>query len=102
MFNYLINSFKTRNSTQLAHDITTLKLNAQHRRITFDIRDLFTNIRITETIRITKRLLKENNAMENTITQYENIRRTVLTQNYLTNNDNYHTCNKGVAMGSPL
>jgi hypothetical protein len=92
----LPNTYNTPNSTQLAHDITTLKLNAQHRCrcITFDIRNLLTNIPITETIRITKCLLKENKAMEDTITQYENILRTVLTQNYFTYNDKYYTCKK--------
>lgn len=58
------NMYNTPNSTQLAYDITTLKLNANHRCFTFDIRDFFTNIPIIETIYVTKHLLKHNNIME--------------------------------------
>ena len=40
--------------------------------------------------------------MKDTIIQYENIFQTILAQNYFSYNDKYYTCNKGVAMVSPL
>ena len=46
----------------LAQDLTRLNINNKHRLITLDIKDLYVNIPITETIDITTtQLLKHNN-----------------------------------------
>jgi hypothetical protein len=94
----LPNTYNTPNSIELAHDLIALKIGTHHKCVTFDIKDLFTNIPITQT---TKCLLKHNN-LNSTITQYVNLLRTTLAQNYFVYKNKYYTCNKGVAMGSPL
>jgi hypothetical protein len=88
------------NSIQLAKYVVELKTDTYHKRVTFDIKDLFTNIPIRETIQTAKRLLKHN--LDSTITQYINLLRIALTQNYFVYDNKYYTCNKAVAMESPL
>ena len=44
-------------STALASDLTKMKLDENHRMITLDIKDLYVNIPIQETLRIAKTLL---------------------------------------------
>jgi hypothetical protein len=54
------------NSTNLANDLTNLKINKIHKLITYDIKDLSVNIPIQETLTITKsRLLKSNDKQHN-------------------------------------
>ena len=48
-------------STALANDLTKLKIDENHRMITLDIKDLYVNIPIQETLWIAKNLLLENN-----------------------------------------
>jgi len=50
-----------KDSTVLANDLTKLKIDGNHRMITFDIKDLYVNIPMKETLRIAKTLLLENN-----------------------------------------
>jgi hypothetical protein len=90
------------NSTQLAHDITKLKLDEYHRCITLDIKDFFTNIPIKETIKIPKHLLEHNNITEEIILQYTDILYIILKHSYFSYDNKYYTCSKGVAMGSPI
>jgi hypothetical protein len=46
----------------LAHDLTKLKINENNRIMTYDMKDLYVNIPIQETLTITKSMLiKENN-----------------------------------------
>lgn len=87
----LANSYSVLNSTQLANDLTTLKLNKHHKCISLDIKDLFTNIPIRETINITKHILKYNHLTEDTITQCINLLHIILTQNYLSYDNKYYT-----------
>jgi len=45
----LWNHYIVKESTALANDLTKLKINENHRMITFDIKDLYVNIPIQET-----------------------------------------------------
>jgi len=56
----LKNQYNTPSSEILARDITTLKIN-EHRMITYDIKDLYVNIPIEETLTIARQQLIENN-----------------------------------------
>jgi hypothetical protein len=97
----LKNQYNVKNSTNLATDLTKLKLNKNHILITYDIKDLYVNIPIDETITITKSmLLKNNNAQvtQQIITLMENI----LSQNYFTFQNKTYQPEKGVSMGSAL
>jgi hypothetical protein len=98
----LPNTYDVFNSAQMASHLTAIKLNRHHKCITIDIKDLFTNTPITETINIGKQKLRYNHLHEDTITQYIKLLRTVLTQNYFTHDNKFYTCNRGVAMGSPI
>jgi hypothetical protein len=68
--------------------------------ITFDIKDLYVNIPITETLTITKQLLSEHNE-EQITTQIIMLLESVLQQNYFFQNDTYQP-EKGVSMGSSI
>ena len=69
--------------------------------ITFDIKDLYVNIQIKDTIKITEDMLSEHN--NELITQQITILlKTTLEQNYFTFLDKLYQPEKGVSMGSPL
>jgi retron-type reverse transcriptase len=67
--------------------------------VTFDIKDLYINIPITETLAITKQLLFEHNE-EQITTQILMLLESVLQQNYYFQNT--YQPEKGVSMGSPI
>jgi len=69
--------------------------------ITFDIKDLYVNIPIQETLRIAKNLLLENNN-ENTSKQMITFLEVTLQQNYFSFCNNIYQPEKGVSMGSPI
>ena len=87
---------------QLANDLAKMKIHKHHKCMTLDIKDLFTNIPIAETLNITKHLLKYNRIPELTATQYIKLLHTILKQNYFTYDSKFYTCPRGVAMGSPI
>ena len=69
--------------------------------ISFDIKDLYVNIPITETLAITKQLLSEHNE-EQITTQILLLLESVLRQNYFSFQNNTYQPEKGVSMGSPV
>jgi hypothetical protein len=74
--------YKVKNSTTLVNDLTKPKPNNNHRMITFDIRDLYVNIPINKTVKITKtRIANHNN--EQVTKQMTTLLETVLKHNYL-------------------
>ena len=52
----LNNHFNIMNSVNLANDLTKLEIQENHRLITFDIKDLYVNVPICETLDITKNI----------------------------------------------
>jgi hypothetical protein len=56
----LKNQYNIQNSENFAHNIIELKINEHHRMITYDIKDLYVNIPIEETLAITKQELLNN------------------------------------------
>jgi len=69
--------------------------------ITYDVKDLYVNIPIDETLKITESQLLKNNDKHKT-KQTIIILKTILAQNYFTFHDSIYHPNKGVAMGSPI
>jgi hypothetical protein len=69
--------------------------------ITYDIKDLYVNIPIEETLTITKQQLLKNNDKCKT-KQIITILHTLLKQNYFEFQETIYHPNKGVAMGSPI
>jgi hypothetical protein len=85
----------------LAIDLTNLKINENHKLITYDIQDLYVNISKEETLTITKsRLLKNNDTQ--TTQQIITLMRLVLSQNYFTFQNKVYQPEKDVSMGSPI
>jgi hypothetical protein len=78
----LPNTYVSYNSTQLAHEFNNLKINVSTRLTTFDIKDLYVNIPIKETIRTTKTLLSRKNVDYITAQQTCLLLNTILKQNY--------------------
>jgi hypothetical protein len=56
----LHNQYITMNSHNLANDLTKLKINENHNMVTFDIKDLYVNIPVTETLNIIKAKLSQH------------------------------------------
>jgi hypothetical protein len=90
-----------KDSLPLANDLTNLKINEHHRMIKFDIKDLYVNFPITETLSITKQLLSEHNE-EQTTTQILMLLESVQQQTYFSFQNNTYQPEKGVSMGSPI
>ena len=95
------NTYNTHNSTTLAHDITKIRLNKHHRMLTLDIKDLYTNIPIEETIQIAENRAQKHNDTKTT-SQIALLLNTILKQNYFRFGDKIYQPPKGVAMGSPI
>ena len=69
--------------------------------ITYDVKDLYVNIPIDGTLKITENQLLKNNDKHKT-KQIIAILKTILAQNCFTFQDAIYQPNKGVAMGSPI
>jgi hypothetical protein len=78
-----------------------MKINNKHRLLTLDIKDLYVNIQIKETINITKTQLLMHND-KHTTNQIIMLLETILGQNYFTFQNQIYQPDKGVAMGSPV
>jgi len=81
--------------------MSTLKINDSLKMITYDIKDLYVNIPIEETLTITKQQLLKNN--DKYITkQIITILHTILKQNYFEFQETIYHPSKGIAIGSPI
>jgi hypothetical protein len=67
--------------------------------VTFDIKDLYVNIPIDDTINLTKTLLTNKKIDNILIEQACTLLKTILKQNYLYFNGKFYQPNKGVAYG---
>ena len=77
----LSNCFNVTNSTTLANDLTKLEIHENHKMISFDIKDLYVNIPIDETLNIVKSKLLKNNNIQKTY-QMLSLLKVILSQNY--------------------
>jgi hypothetical protein len=97
----LNNFYNVVNSTNLAIDLTNLKINEKHKLISYDIKDLFVNIPIEEILAITKSMLLKYIGTQ--ITQkIITLMRLVLSQNYFKFQNEIYQPEKGVFLGSPI
>ena len=67
-----------------------------------DIKDLYLNIPINDTLLVTNKLVKDNHMDKSIIKEIMSILRMILNQNYFQYNEKYYKTRSGVAMGSPL
>ena len=98
---HLENHYNTINSSTLANELVNLKINNHHRLLTFDIKDLYVNIPIQETLDITEAQLNAHNDQKTTY-QIVTLLNTILRQNYFSFHGQINQPNKGVTMGSPI
>jgi len=77
---HLENHYNTINSSTLANELVKLKINNHHRLLTLDIKDLYVNIPIQETLDITKAQLNAYNDQKTTH-QIVTLLNTILRQN---------------------
>jgi hypothetical protein len=89
------------NCNTLANDVTKLRVTPNHRLLTLDIKDLFVNIPISETINIAKTYLLKNNDIHTT-NQIVMLLEIILKQNSFSFQGQIYQPDKGVAMGSPI
>ena len=97
----LKNYYNVTNSTNLAIDLTQLQINETPILIMYDIKELFINIPVEETIAITKSILTKNSDTQ-LMKQIITLMRSVLSQNYFTFQNKIYQTTKGVAMGLPI
>jgi len=83
------NQYNVKNSIAMAENLTKIEINENHKLITYDIKNLYINIPIHETLKITELMLnKENNAQ---ITkQIITLLDAILKQNYFEFQNNLH------------
>jgi len=96
----LSNENNTQNSESLACSLPTIRVNENHKMATFNIKDLYVNIPIEETLKITELLMKNND--EQKTKQIIAILHSILRQNVFEYQDTIYHPSKGVAMGSPI
>ena len=97
----LKNYYNVTNSTNLAIDLTQLQINETPILIMYDIKELFINIPVEETIAITKSILTKNSDTQ-LMKQIITLMRSVLSQNYFTFQNKIYQTTKGVVMGLPI
>jgi hypothetical protein len=93
--------YNVKDSITLASDLTKLKRGKNYKMINFDIKDLYVNIPIKETLSITKALLLEHNN-EQTTKQIISLLDIILRRNYFTSQNNAYQPVKGISMGSSI
>jgi hypothetical protein len=95
------NQYVTINSHNLANDLTKLKINENHNMVTFDIKDLYVNIPVTETLNIIKAKLSQHNSVQ-VAHQMHILLKEVLSQNYFAFQQKIYQPERGIVMGSPI
>jgi hypothetical protein len=103
--NTLINlkyEYNITNTTHFTNNISKLKLNSDHKLLTMDIKDLYINIPINDTLYITNNLLKLNHTDKAITREIMAILEMILHQNYFQYNEKFYKPKSGVANGSPL
>jgi len=89
------------NSNTLANELVNIKINSPHRLLTLDVKDLYVNIPIQETLNLTRTQLNAHNDKQ-TAHQIMTPLNTILRQNYFSFLGQIYQPDKGVAMGSPI
>jgi thermostable 8-oxoguanine DNA glycosylase len=70
------------NTRHLADNIKKLKLKPDHKTLTMDIKDLYVNLPINQTLNITKKLLQNNRVDEHALKEIMSILTLIMNQNY--------------------
>jgi len=98
---HLDKRYITINSNTLANELVNLKINSRHRLFTLNIKDLFVNILIQETLNLTRTQLNAHNDKQTTH-QIMTLLNTILRQNYFSFLGQIYQPDKGVTMDLPI
>ena len=90
------------NSNKLATTLKTLKINKQMKFISLDIKDMYSNIPVQETIKIIQNQLNIINTDQEETEQLISLLRSSLDQNYFEFDNQYYLQSEGLPMGGPL
>ncbi|XP_071056828.1 uncharacterized protein [Onthophagus taurus] len=98
--------YNIKNSTQLIDKLKNIHITKEHRLISFDIKNLYSNIPIKPTIDIIKQfLIKKLNTLNISFIELNTFIDTlklVTDQNFFTFNKQFYRMNTGLPMGSPI
>ena len=95
-------TYNTKNSLKTAEELIKLNTKPNHRIITLDTNDLYTNLPTKGIIEAIKHWLGQSTVSKGEKEQIIPILETIVQQNYFQYNNLYYRPTKGVAMGSPL
>jgi hypothetical protein len=98
----LKNEYNSVNSITFAENIMKIRLKSNHKMLTMDIKDLYVNIPIKETINITKQTLINNTTNTQIVKEITQALHTILLLNYFQHNGKYYKPKTGIAIGSPI
>ena len=99
---FIENKYNIINSKQLTDLLSKLTINKNSKMISLDIKDMYTNIPVNETLKIIQDQLKLSNCNDEESTQIISLLQNSLQQNYFTFNGNFYLQPDGLPMGSPL
>ena len=94
-------TYATKNSKEVAQELSNIQINDQHKITTLEVQSLYVNIPTQNIINITKFWLSKNNNQTIVILQTLILSKVILIQNYFQYNDKYFKPTKGIVVGSP-
>ncbi|XP_036347364.1 uncharacterized protein LOC118756725, partial [Rhagoletis pomonella] len=97
----LPNKYTISNTTELIEKIKDSAITMDTKLVSFDIKDLYPSIPITETIDIVFKILIEKTGNREIAVEITNTLRTTLHQNYFKFNNNIYMQTNGLGMGNP-
>ncbi|XP_036320425.1 uncharacterized protein LOC118734935 [Rhagoletis pomonella] len=97
----LPNKYTISNTTELIEKIKDSAITMDTKLVSFDIKDLYPSIPITETIDIVFKILIEKTGNREIAVEITNTLRTPLHQNYFKFNNNIYMQTNGLGMGNP-
>lgn len=98
----LSNNTSIKNNMELVDKIRSVSIPHGAKFASFDIVNMYSNIPIEETLRITKDLLIQNQVEIVKVDEVMGLLKIITSQNYFQHNNKFHTQNDGLPMGSPL
>ncbi|XP_071443316.1 putative nicotine oxidoreductase [Hetaerina americana] len=95
--------YGVKNSTELCQHLTQRELpSSKHILVSFDVKDLFTNIPISEAVKVAEETLKQTGAEPPFLDEFLALLRVCVEENYFKFNGKFFQQKDGLAMGSPL
>lgn len=97
------NNNSVKNSYEFIEKMKTVELSPNHKLVSFDVTNLYTNVPVDKTVTVLKNILSETGILnEIEVNELIYILQLVLKQNYFSFNDEHYVQEEGLAMGSPL